>query len=111
MAVMPSALSSIAGHAQVAPRMRARSDVSANGVAPTVQPTTKPGRFYVNPDYQFDPALGLVVVQFHDASGKLTNSIPSQRQLEEYKAQQAHTVKPAFSLSVGRSHETAITSR
>lgn len=40
---------------------------------------------YVNPSLRLDAALGLVVIEFHDDSGKLTSSIPSQRQIDAYR--------------------------
>jgi hypothetical protein len=48
----------------------------------------KPVQLYVNPTSQVDPGLGLVVLEFHDATGKLVNSIPSQRQLNAYRTHQ-----------------------
>ncbi len=40
----------------------------------------------INPNLRLDPALGLVVIEFRDdASGAITTSIPSQRQLEAYQ--------------------------
>jgi hypothetical protein len=38
-----------------------------------------------NPTLRLDPALGMVVIEFHNASGALTTSIPSQRQLAAYQ--------------------------
>ena len=38
-----------------------------------------------NPSLQLDPALGLVVIQFRNDSGAVTNSIPSERQLQAYQ--------------------------
>ena len=38
-----------------------------------------------NPTLRLDPALGMVVIEFHDRSGALTTSIPSQRQLAAYQ--------------------------
>jgi hypothetical protein len=44
---------------------------------------------FVNPSYQFDPTVDLVVVKFRDGAGKMTHSIPSQKQLAAYRTQQA----------------------
>ncbi len=38
-----------------------------------------------NPTLRLDPALGMVVIEFHNTSGALTTSIPSQRQLAAYQ--------------------------
>ena len=55
-----------------------RASVPATPVAKAVQP-------YTNPALRLDPALGLVVIEFHDDSGKLTSSIPNQRQIDAYR--------------------------
>jgi len=51
-------------------------------------PVVKPVQLFVNPSYQFDPTVGLVVIEFHDNTGAVSNSIPSQRQLEAYRTGQ-----------------------
>jgi hypothetical protein len=38
-----------------------------------------------NPTVRFDPALELVVIEFYSAAGSVTTSVPSQRQLQEYR--------------------------
>jgi hypothetical protein len=38
-----------------------------------------------NPSLELDPALGLVVIQFRNDSGAVTDSIPSERQLAAYQ--------------------------
>ncbi|MBN8903481.1 MAG: hypothetical protein BGO51_01415 [Rhodospirillales bacterium 69-11] len=45
----------------------------------------------VNPSLRLDAALGLVVIEFRDDGGAITSSIPSQRQLDAYRA---HTQAP-----------------
>ena len=52
-------------------------------------PVAKPVPLFVNPSFQFDPTVGLVVIKFHDHSGAVTNTIPSQRQLAAYRTHQA----------------------
>jgi hypothetical protein len=44
-----------------------------------------PAQLYVNPEFKFDPTLGLVVIEFHNTAGALTNSIPNQHQLDAYR--------------------------
>ena len=39
----------------------------------------------INPDFHLDPALNIVVLQFFDAKGNVTSSIPSQKQLDAYR--------------------------
>lgn len=38
-----------------------------------------------NPTLRLDPALGVVVVAFHDEHGAVTTSIPTQQQLDAYR--------------------------
>jgi hypothetical protein len=57
--------------------------------APVPAQAAKPVPLFVNPSFQFDPTVGIVVINFHDDKGTLTNSIPTQRQLEAYRAHRA----------------------
>jgi hypothetical protein len=54
--------------------------------APAQEAVAKPVPLFVNPSFQFDPTVGMVVINFHNDVGKVTNSIPTQRQLEAYRA-------------------------
>jgi hypothetical protein len=38
-----------------------------------------------NPSYVLDLGLGLVVLQYHDNSGDVISSIPTERQLQAYR--------------------------
>ncbi len=53
--------------------------------SPAPAPVAKPAPLYVNPDIKFDPSVGLVVIEFHNDTGKLVDSIPNQRQLDAYR--------------------------
>ena len=55
-----------------------------NATAPI--PAAKPIPLFVNPSFQFDSTVGLVVIDFHDTNGTVTNSIPSQQQLDAYRS-------------------------
>lgn len=39
-----------------------------------------------NPTVYLDPRLGIVVIEMRDGAGKVTSSIPTQRQLEAYRS-------------------------
>jgi hypothetical protein len=71
--------------------IRAGGDSGPESRAASVQTPRQPelaGRALpvANPTLRLDPALGLVVIEFHnDSSGAVTTSIPSQRQLEAYQ--------------------------
>jgi hypothetical protein len=66
---------------------------SANQASATVQiaPTQSTGINLatipppINPDFYLDPALNIVVLQFFDSKGNVTQSIPSQKQLDAYR--------------------------
>ncbi|HET6194952.1 MAG TPA: hypothetical protein VFE12_04320 [Acetobacteraceae bacterium] len=49
----------------------------------------------INPTLRLDPALGLVVIEFHNDSGTLTTSIPSQRQIQAYQRWETTQLGPA----------------
>ena len=69
---------------------------AAPGFAPVVAPprptaTPNPAASAFpppNPTLRLDAALGLVVIEFRDAAGNVTQSIPSERQLEAYRKSQ-----------------------
>ena len=58
--------------------------ISPTARAPPSQPVASPLPT-PNPTLRLDPALGMVVIEFHNTSGALTTSIPSQRQLAAYQ--------------------------
>lgn len=47
-----------------------------------------------NPTLELDAVLGLVVIQFRNDSGAVTNSIPSQQQLDAYRLWQETKIGP-----------------
>jgi hypothetical protein len=61
------------------------STAPSRSAAPAEAPAAKPVPLFVNPSFKFDPTVGLVVIDFHNDSGAVTDSIPSQRQLEAYR--------------------------
>jgi hypothetical protein len=65
------------------------STAPARSTAPaSVQEPAKAVPLFVNPSFQFDGPVGLVVIEFHDETGKVTSSIPNQRQLNAYRTHQ-----------------------
>ena len=53
---------------------------------PPAQAPPQPSPVMVaNPTLRFDVASGLVVIEYHDAAGDVTTSIPTLRQLEAYR--------------------------
>jgi hypothetical protein len=70
---------------QAALGSEASSGVATPAKTPVPTPQAKPVPLFVNPSFQFDPTVGIVVIDFHNDSGVVTNSIPSQRQLEAYR--------------------------
>jgi hypothetical protein len=66
------------------------SPTAAHTVAPAAQTASvvKPVALFANPSYRFDPTTGFVVIEFHDGKGAISNSIPTQRQLQAYRTHQ-----------------------
>ena len=50
-----------------------------------------------NPTAYFDPAAGVVVIQFRNDSGKVNLSIPNQRQLQAYATDRVEGQQPSSS--------------
>ena len=53
-----------------------------------------------NPTFQFDPAAGVLVIQFRDDSGKVALSIPSQQQINAYATDRVEGQQPSSSLLI-----------
>jgi hypothetical protein len=52
---------------------------------PALTPPSAPPVLVISPSLRFDPASGLVVIEFHDQAGDVTTSIPTLQQLEAYR--------------------------
>ena len=63
--------------------------------APAVPASTAVGGSRANPSMRIDAALGLVVLEFRDAGGRVTASLPDARQLDAYRAAQWAGTQPA----------------
>ncbi len=63
--------------------------ISLEGNAPSrgfeAAPPAAASPSYPNPAMHMDPALNLVVIEFHNAAGQMTDSTPTPRQLEAYR--------------------------
>jgi hypothetical protein len=86
-------LGGLQGGATVVPtdaRATARSspDIAAS------EPTTAPAPWYPNPSLHIDPALGIVIIEFHDKPGEVSSSIPTARQLAAYRSAFGQTAAP-----------------
>ncbi len=89
-ATVPPALSSRA----------AAGDTGASTAAEATAPVSSlSGPPPVNPGLHLDPALNIVVLQFFDAKGNVTQTIPSQKQLLAYQ-QGAGAQQPGSALHV-----------
>lgn len=56
-----------------------------SGPAPTAVLPIGSAPSYPNPAMHIDPVLNLVVIEFHNAEGKITDSTPTPRQLNAYR--------------------------
>ena len=80
---------------------------------PTEQPatanaTTAAGPPPPSPTLRFDPAAGVLVIEFHNDAGQITNSIPTQQQLEAYRTHVATTPSPAAAAAATTGGKPAI---
>jgi hypothetical protein len=48
-----------------------------------------------SPTLRFDPSAGVLVIEFHNDAGQITNSIPTQQQLDAYRNHAATAPPPA----------------
>ena len=72
-----------AGSAAAPPTPPARAEPTANPVGPA------------NPTFRFNPAAGVLVIQFRDSSGDVALSIPSQQQITAYTADRMRGQPPS----------------
>jgi hypothetical protein len=57
-----------------------------------------------NPTMRLDPALGLVVIEFHNDSGEVTTSIPAARQLDAYRTARDLNIAPKINRADNTGH-------
>ena len=63
----------------------AASPARTTAASETQSATSSKAATTANPSYVLDLGLNLVVLQFHDERGDITQSIPSERQLRAYR--------------------------
>ena len=63
----------------------ARSNAKSDGTFPAPVPAAVAAQLCPNPSMRLDGALGIVVMQFHDESGKVVATIPTAQQLDAYR--------------------------
>lgn len=77
---------------------------AAAPAAPSEAASAAPG--FPNPTLRLDAALGMVVIEFRDTSGSVKSSIPTQQQLDAYRAAE-RTHSSAAGEILGRSTPSA----
>lgn len=77
-------------------RVRGAGQAPRNVVAPTDLPSGvgDGGKPMPNPTLRLDPGLALVVIEFRDGDGKVRETIPTEAQLEAYRASQRASSAP-----------------
>ena len=55
---------------------------------------------HLSPSLQLDPEVGIVVIQYRSASGKIELSIPSQKQLDAYAADPSAAIEDESSTTL-----------
>jgi hypothetical protein len=82
---------SVSGNFAIAPVTSVQAAQPSRGVTVPAPAASAPsltgasGPPPVNPGLHLDPALNIVVLQFYDSKGDVTQSIPSQKQLQAYQ--------------------------
>jgi hypothetical protein len=88
--------------------VRAGGASAAEQRLPATDPAqAPPSPAVVNPSLRLDAGLGLVVIEFRNASGEITTSIPSQRQLQEYQRWAQTKLGPAPEGAADASNQVA----
>ena len=80
LAIQPVAATQAPGILQAAAHSAAAADTSTASTARTILPDLP------NPSMHLDPQLGVMVLQFHSSNGQVTNTLPTQQQLDAYRA-------------------------
>jgi hypothetical protein len=52
-----------------------------------------------SPTLRYDAAVGILVIDFHNDAGQVTNSIPTQRQLDAYRSRVESGGPPATTVN------------
>lgn len=78
-------------------RVRGAGQAPRNVIAPADVPggVGDSGKPMPNPTLRLDPGLALVVIEFRDGDGKVRDTIPTEAQLEAYRATQRASSAPA----------------
>jgi hypothetical protein len=84
---MSNAIAPLAGLQNADPVALAgvRAGVNSGGDAATVEPAAAQALPRANPVFHIDDALGLLVIEFRDGTGKVTSTIPTSQQLDAYR--------------------------
>lgn len=106
----------LSGVSAISPAASVQPAISDRGAGPATQapspaPASLPGASGpppVNPGLHLDPALNIVVLQFFDSKGDVTQTIPSQKQIQAYQQEAGQkTDKAAPKNSYNASNLTA----
>lgn len=80
---------------QPVPGGRQLRGTAAGGPAAAVPTAVPPRAAAGNPSQRLDPGLGLVVIEFHNAAGTITGTIPTAQQLQAYRRWETAQVGPS----------------
>jgi hypothetical protein len=103
---MPTDLTIASVGTPVAPPDRVRPAQPAASTGFEAKPSGPPPP---SPTLRFDAALGILVIEFHNDAGQVANSIPTQQQLEAYRARADAGPQPAPADSAAASSSAAAT--
>jgi hypothetical protein len=80
---------------QPVPGGRQLRGAAAAGPAAEIPTAAPPRAAAGNPSLRLDPGLGLVVIEFHNAAGTVTGTIPTAQQLQAYRRWETAQMGPS----------------
>ena len=82
----------------------ARTSAKSSPDFVSAEPASAQGLWWPNPSLNIDPALGIVIIEFHAQPGEVSFSIPTARQLDAYRSafgRTAGTAAPPATATAG----------
>jgi hypothetical protein len=79
----------------------ARGNAMTSPDSAPAEPASAQGVMTPNPSLRIDPALGILIIEFHDETGKVSSTIPTAVQIDAYRRTSGQTVKTATSPLTG----------
>lgn len=79
----------------------ARGNAATSPDCTSAEPAAAQGAMIPNPSLCIDAVLGIVIIEFHDETGKVSSTIPTATQIDAYRRTSGQTIKTATSPLTG----------